>query len=93
MKDFGGLLSFELVGDKPEVERTLSKFKTALLASTLGSVDTLLGTPSTTSNVECSSEQRRALGIPDGLIRCSLGIEPTETIIDDFKQALNPSRI
>lgn len=88
MNDFGALLSFELTGGKDAVAITLSRFKTALLASTLGSVDTLLGTPSTTSHVECTAEQRRALRIPEGLIRCSVGIEPIENLIQDFEQAL-----
>jgi len=88
MSGFGALLSFELVGGERTVGETLSQFKRLSLASTLGSVDTLLGTPSTTSHVECTVEERRALGIPAGLIRCSVGIEPIGCIIEDFEQAL-----
>ena len=88
MSGFGALLSFELEADVRMVPATLERFELAQLASTLGSVDTLLGTPSTTSHVECSAQERAALGIPEGLVRCSVGIEPVECILQDFDQAL-----
>ena len=51
-------------------------------------VDTLIGLPSTTSHVECTTEERIQLGIPEGLIRCSAGIEDTEELMHKFKKAL-----
>ena len=88
MQGFGALLSFELANGEHGVGRVLSRFENAALASTLGSVDTLVGTPSTTSHVECLEEERAALGIPAGLIRCSVGIEALDSIIQDFERAL-----
>ena len=51
-------------------------------------METLAGPPSTTSHVECSAEERRSLGIPEGLVRYSVGIEDTEDLIGDLEQAL-----
>lgn len=88
MKDFGGVLSFSLAKGEAAITDLFSNFKKVILASTLGSVETMVGTPSTTSHVECTPEERRALGVPDGLVRCSVGIEDIDDIIDDFDQAL-----
>lgn len=88
MTGFGGVLSFVLKGGFDEVRRVLPRCKLMLRAATLGSVDTLLGVPSTTSHVECTAEERVALGIPAGLVRCSVGIEDIRDLIADFTQAL-----
>jgi cystathionine gamma-synthase len=47
------------------------------------------GPPATTSPVECTTEERAAMGIPEGLIRYSVGIEETEDLIADLKQAFD----
>ena len=57
-------------------------------APSLGGVETLLTLPSTTSHAGMQPEERQALGITDGLIRMSVGIEATEDIIEDFEAAL-----
>lgn len=88
MQGFGGVLSFELAGGFAAVQTMLPRCRLLIRAATLGSVDTLLGIPSTTSHVECSEAERVALGIPGGLIRCSVGIEDVRDIIADLAQAL-----
>ena len=60
----------------------------AHLAANLGAVETIAGPPATTSHVECTAEERKAMGIPEGLIRYSVGIEDTEDLIADLEQAL-----
>jgi len=87
---FGGVLSFEVDGGLAAVARILPRLKYAYLAANLGQVDTVVGPPSTTSHVECTEEERRAAGIPEGLIRYSAGIEDTEDLIADLSQALAP---
>jgi cystathionine gamma-synthase len=88
MKGFGGVLSFAVDGGYPMVKKVLSGLKLAHLAATLGSVSTLAGPPRTTSHVELTEEQRRQLGIPESLIRYSVGIENPEDLIGDLEQAL-----
>ena len=88
MQGYGALLSFNLKGGTAAVEAFVNTFEPHHLRSTLGSVDTLLGLPSTTSHVECTIEERIQLGIPEGLIRCSAGIESTEELMHKFNKAL-----
>jgi len=85
---FGGVLSFEVEGGLAAVAGILPRLKYAYMAANLGQVDTVVGPPSTTSHVECTEEERRAAGIPEGLIRYSAGIEDTEDLIADLSQAL-----
>ena len=85
---FGGVLSFEAKGGLDAVAKILPRLKYAYMAANLGQVDTVVGPPSTTSHVECTEEERRAAGIPEGLIRYSAGIEDTEDLIADLDQAL-----
>jgi cystathionine gamma-synthase len=86
---FGGVLSFEMKGGLAAVARILPRLRYAYLAANLGQVDTVVGPPSTTSHVECTEEERRAAGIPEGLVRYSAGIEDTEDLIADLKSALS----
>jgi cystathionine gamma-synthase len=86
---YGGVLSFEIVGGLEAVSRVLPRLKYAYMAANLGQVDTVVGPPSLTSHVECTEEERRAAGIPEGLIRYSAGIEDTEDLIADMNQALS----
>jgi cystathionine gamma-synthase len=88
MRGFGGVLSFELEGGLPSVARCLEGLRLAHLAANLGAVETVAGTPATTSHVECTPEERAALGIPEGLIRYSVGIEDADDLIADLAQAL-----
>jgi cystathionine gamma-synthase len=88
MRGYGGVLSFMLKGGFGAVKRVLPKLRLARRAANLGSVETIAGPPATTSHVECSAKEREAMGIPEGLIRYSVGIEDTEELIADLSQAL-----
>ena len=88
MRGFGGILSFALDGGYELVERFLPSLKLAHLAASLGSVSTLAGTPRTTSHVELTEQQRALLGIPESLIRYSVGIEQVDDLLSDLDEAL-----
>ncbi|QAS53101.1 cystathionine gamma-synthase family protein [Halobacillus litoralis] len=84
MSGFGGMLSFAVKGGVATVRDLLPKLQYANRAANLGSVETVVGPSRTTSHVECTPAERAAMGIPEGLIRYSAGIED----IDDLKQDL-----
>jgi cystathionine gamma-synthase len=88
MRGFGGVLSFGLVGGWEAVTRVLPRLRLARRAANLGAVETIAGPPATTSHVECTAEERAAMGIPEGLIRYSVGIEDPADLIADLDQAL-----
>lgn len=85
---YGGVLSFEIEGGLAAVGKVLSRLKYAYMAANLGQVHTVVGPPATTSHVECTEEERKAAGIPEGLIRYSAGIEDVADLIADMEQAL-----
>ncbi len=87
MRGFGGMVSFEL-RNPGEVEGLLGRFRLALPALSLGGGETLVCVPAQTSHRDLSPADRAAIGIPDGLIRVSAGIEDTEDLLEDFRQAL-----
>ena len=89
MSGYGGVLSFMLSGGFPAVQRVLARLRLAHLAANLGAVETVAGPPATTSHVECTAEERAAMGIPEGLIRYSVGIEDPNDLIADLEQALS----
>ena len=88
MRGFGGVLSFAIQGGFESVKSFLPRLRYANLAANLGAVETVAGPPSTTSHVESSKEERVAAGIPEALIRYSVGIEDVEDLIADLSQAL-----
>ena len=92
MRGFGGVLSFELAGGMEAVARCLETLRLAHLAANLGAVETVAGTPATTSHVECTADERSALGIPEGLIRYSVGIEDVDDLIHDLERAILAAR-
>jgi cystathionine gamma-synthase len=92
MRGFGGVLSFELVGGFEAVRAFLPRLRYAHLAANLGAVETVAGPPATTSHVEMSLAEREAMGIPEALIRYSVGIEDTEDLVADLRQALTSGR-
>ena len=85
---FGGMLSFELKGGVEAAERFMQNTTLPIVAPSLGGVESLITRPVTTSHVGLSVEDLEKLGISDSLIRVSIGIEATEDLIEDFKQAL-----
>lgn len=88
MRGFGGVLSFMLRGGWSSVCAFLPRLKFAHRAANLGAVETIAGPPATTSHVECTPEERSAMGIPEGLIRYSVGIEDSVDLIADLSRAL-----
>ncbi|MDG5787848.1 cystathionine gamma-synthase family protein [Evansella sp. AB-P1] len=89
MSNFGGMLSFSVKGGVETVRHLLPKLNYANRAANLGSVETIVGPTRTTSHVECTPEERKAMGIPESLIRYSAGIEDVEDLIDDLEQAFH----
>lgn len=85
---YGGMLSVELTGGGAAAARFVRALRLAKLAPSLGGVETLVSEPRYTSHADLTAEQREVLGIPDGLVRFSLGIEDADDIIDDIRQAL-----
>jgi len=88
MRGYGGVLSLTLEGGFEAVKRVLPRLRLAHRAANLGAVETLAGPPATTSHVECTAEERAAMGIPEGLIRYSVGIEDAGDLMRDLEQAL-----
>lgn len=89
MRGFGGMLSFSIGDDFDLVKKFIPRLKLAHAAANLGSVETIVGPPATTSHVEVSAEGRAKLGIPEGLIRYSTGIEDVDDLLADLDQALD----
>ena len=90
MRGFGGMLSFTIRDTAGRgVTAFLDRLRLARKAASLGHVETMAGTPATTSHVECTAAQRAAMGIPDTLVRYSVGIENVADLIEDLQRALN----
>lgn len=87
-RGFGGMLSFEPRGGLVAAEQVLRRVQLAVVAPSLGGVETLVTLPAKTSHLGLSPEERRAMGIRDELVRVSVGIEAKEDLIEDFVQAL-----
>lgn len=88
MREYGGVLSFSLKGGFDAVRELLPNLHYAHLAANLGAVETTAGPPRTTSHVELTAEERDILGIPESLVRYSVGIENVEDLINDLTQGL-----
>lgn len=88
MKDFGGVLSFELKKGYKAGEKLMKKIKFMKLTASLGTIDTLIQHPASMSHSFVPKAQREQYGITDGLVRLSVGIEDVKDIIRDLEQAL-----
>jgi cystathionine gamma-synthase len=88
MRGFGGMMSFELDGGLETVARFFPRLRLSHAAANLGAVETIVATPATSSHVEVAPEERAAMGIPEGLLRYSTGIEDVEDLIADLDAAL-----
>lgn len=89
MKDFGGMISFSLVGNRLEdALNVLKKVKVFYLAESLGGVESLVGHPVTMTHAAIPKEEREKTGIVDSLIRLSVGIEDADDLIEDLENAL-----
>jgi cystathionine gamma-synthase len=87
MNGFGAIVSFVLKGGMDTVTRLLPLLRYAHRAGNLGAVETIYGPARTTSHVENTLEERQALGISEGLVRISVGIEDSTDLLADLKQA------
>jgi len=91
MDDFGGVVTFVLSGDLAAVERFMNALTIFTLAESLGGVESLVGHPATMSHSVVPQDERLAMGIPDTMIRLSIGIEHADDLIADLDQALAAS--
>jgi cystathionine gamma-lyase/homocysteine desulfhydrase len=86
-RGFGGMVSFD-VGSAENADRLLSKVKYFTLAESLGAVESLISVPARMTHASIPAERRAELGITDGLVRISVGLEDIEDLIEDLTQAL-----
>jgi cystathionine beta-lyase len=89
MHAFGGMLSFELDEASIAPDRFVRNLRLIAPALSLGGVETIICAPALTSHVKVSVEDRRRMGISDGLFRLSVGIEEAEDLKADLDQALS----
>jgi methionine-gamma-lyase len=89
MSGFGGMVAFELSGGQAAGVRLVESTRLAILAVSLGGVETLIEHPASMSHAPLSDQQLRQAGIPPGLIRLSVGIEDPDDLIADLRQALD----
>ncbi|WP_370025556.1 PLP-dependent aspartate aminotransferase family protein [Planotetraspora sp. GP83] len=88
LPDFGGVFSFDLAGGRAAGEAFMRAVRLALLAPSLGGVETLILHPATTSHRSLSGPELAAAGIGEGTVRVAVGIEHPEDLWADFEQAL-----
>ncbi len=88
LSGFGGMIAFDL-GSLAGARAVLDNVKLCALAESLGGVETLISHPATMTHASVPEAKRQQLGITDGLVRISVGVEDVEDIIDDIDQALN----
>lgn len=89
MDGFGAMLGIELVGGGRAADRFIRKLRLIRHAPSLGGVDSLVSEPRHTSHAHLTSDERTKLGIPDGFLRLSIGIEDGDDLIADLEQALH----
>src|SRR6185312_9082806 len=87
MSGFGSMLSFE-TGSQANANALLKRVKLCTLGESLGGVETLISHPATMTHAFLSAEERARLGITDGLVRISVGIEDINDLLEDLDQAL-----
>jgi cystathionine beta-lyase/cystathionine gamma-synthase len=87
MRGFGGMLAFDL-GSLDAARALLNGVRLMSLAESLGGVETLISHPATMTHASVPPERRAAIGITDGLVRISAGIEDIADLLDDLEQAL-----
>jgi cystathionine beta-lyase/cystathionine gamma-synthase len=85
---FGGLMSIELAGGAQAADKFIRRLRMITHASSLGACDTLVIEPRFSSHAHMTSAERAKIGIPDGFLRLSIGIENADDIIADIAQAL-----
>ena len=88
MSGFGAMISFE-TGSLSNANKMLRKVRVCSLGESLGGVETLISHPATMTHAALGEKGRKAIGITDGLVRISVGIEDVEDIVADLGQALD----
>jgi cystathionine beta-lyase/cystathionine gamma-synthase len=88
MRMFGGMLSFEVAGEEKAL-RTLERLKLFALAESLGAVESLAEHPALMTHASIPAPERKRIGVGDGLIRLSIGVEDVADLIGDLESALN----
>ena len=88
MRGFGGMIAFDL-GSLASARRLLNAVRLLSLAESLGGVETLISHPATMTHASVPADRRAALGITDGLVRISAGIEDLDDLKEDLTQALD----
>ena len=90
MNDFGGMVSFNLIGNKlADAIAVVSNTHFFTLAESLGGVESLCGHPASMTHAAIPKQEREKTGVVDSLIRLSVGVEDIEDLIADLKQALD----
>lgn len=84
---YGGMISFD-VGSGARADQVLSRVKYFTLAESLGAVESLISVPAKMTHASIPKDRREELGVTDGLIRVSVGLEDVDDLIEDLKQAL-----
>lgn len=92
MKDFGGMLSFELHGNKARAVRFLKALRVFALAESLGGVESLASHPATMTHASIPKPEREKAGLRDTLVRLSVGIETYEDLLEDLSHAIKKSK-
>lgn len=87
MSGFGSMITFE-TGSLKNANKMLKKLRVCSLGESLGGVETLISHPATMTHAALGEKGRKAIGITDGLVRISVGIEDVDDILDDLDQAL-----
>ncbi len=84
---FGGMLSFELDGDLSNAKKFVESLEYFSLAESLGGVESLIELPALMTHASVPPEERKAIGLPDALIRLSVGIENVLDLLEDLENA------
>jgi methionine-gamma-lyase len=89
LRGFGGTLAFEAAGGLDAASRAAEALELGWIAGSLGSVQTLVAHPASTTHRQLAPDARRAAGIGDGLLRVAVGLEDPDDLIEDFDRALS----
>ena len=88
LRGFGGVVSFEIDGDRDRAKEFVHALRIPYLAPSFGGVESLVSYPAIVSYYDLEPEDRLAIGVPDSFVRYSVGIEDAEDLIEDLEQAL-----
>lgn len=87
MRNFGGMIAFD-VGSLKNARKFLAHVKLCALAESLGGVETLISHPATMTHAAIPQDERNRIGVTDGLVRISVGLEDVDDILADLQYAL-----